>query len=47
MIQYCYYLQHDMSSFTLDLTFATDRLMSFTVTGVFRERTVSTIVERE
>ena len=29
-----------MTSFTLDLTFATDRLMSFTVTGVFRERTV-------
>ena len=33
--------QHDMNSFTLDLTFATDRLMSFTVTGCFRERTVS------
>jgi len=32
--------EHDMSSFTLDLTFATDRLMSFTVTGVFRERTL-------
>jgi len=32
--------EHDMNSFTLDLTFATDRLMSFTVTGVFRERTL-------
>ena len=33
-------MQHDKNSFTLDITFATERLMSFTVTGVFRERTL-------
>lgn len=32
--------EHDKNSFTLDITFATERLMSFTVTGVFRERTL-------
>ena len=30
--------QHDTSSFTLDIPFATERLMTFTVTGAFRER---------
>jgi len=30
--------RHDPSSFTLDVPFATDRLMTFTVTGVFKEQ---------
>jgi len=30
--------QHDLTSFTLDVPFATDRLVTFTVTGAFRER---------
>lgn len=30
--------QHDLTSFTLDVPFATKRLMTFTVTGAFRER---------
>ena len=30
--------QHDTSSFTLDIPFATERLMTFTVSGSFRER---------
>merc|ERR1711874_317023 len=30
--------QHDITSFTLDVPFATDRLMTFSVTGAFRER---------
>ena len=30
--------EHDLNSFTLDIPFATDRLMTFTVSGVFRER---------
>ena len=30
--------EHCMSSFTLDITLATERLVSFTVTGVFRDR---------
>ena len=29
--------EHDVTSFTLDIPFATDRLMSFTVSGIFRE----------
>ena len=29
---------HDVTSFTLDLPFATERLMTFTVSGVFKER---------
>ena len=29
---------HDPASLTLDLPFATDRLMTFTVTGIFKER---------
>jgi hypothetical protein len=29
---------HDPTSFTLDLPFATERLMTFTVSGVFKER---------
>ena len=32
--------EHCMSSFTLDITLATERLISFTVTGVFRDRDV-------
>jgi len=31
--------KHDMNSFTLDIPFATEKLMTFTVTGVFKERT--------
>jgi len=30
--------QHDITSFTLDVPFATDRLVTFSVTGAFRER---------
>jgi len=30
--------QHDLTSFTLDVPFATERLASFSVTGAFRER---------
>jgi len=30
--------QHDISSFTLDIPFATERLVTFSVTGAFRER---------
>jgi len=30
--------QHDLTSFTLDVPFATDRLVTFSVTGAFRER---------
>jgi nuclear RNA export factor len=30
--------QHDLTSFTLDVPFATDRLVTFAVTGIFRER---------
>lgn len=30
--------EHDLNSFTLDIPFATERLMTFTVSGVFRER---------
>jgi len=29
--------EHDVTSFTLDIPFATERLMSFTVSGIFRE----------
>jgi len=29
--------EHDITSFTLDVPFATERLMSFTVSGIFRE----------
>jgi len=29
--------EHDVTSFTLDVPFATERLMSFTVSGIFRE----------
>ena len=29
--------EHDKTSFTLDVPFATDKLMSFTVSGLFRE----------
>ena len=32
--------QHFMDSFTLDVTLATAHLMTFTVTGLFRERVV-------
>ena len=32
--------KHFMDSFTLDVTLATAHLMSFTVTGLFRERAV-------
>merc|ERR1712083_559521 len=30
--------QHDTTSFTLDIPFATERLVTFSVTGAFRER---------
>merc|ERR1712048_773683 len=30
--------QHDTTSFTLDIPFAMERLVTFTVTGAFRER---------
>jgi len=30
--------QHDFTSFTLDIPFATEHLLTFTVTGVYRER---------
>lgn len=30
--------QHDLTSFTLDVPFATERLVTFTVSGAFRER---------
>ena len=30
--------QHDLTSFTLDIPFATEHLLTFTVTGVYRER---------
>ena len=29
--------EHDVTSFTLDIPFATERLMSFSVSGIFRE----------
>jgi nuclear RNA export factor len=32
---------HDMNSLTLDVPFATDRIMTFTVTGIFKERKVN------
>lgn len=33
--------QHDFDSFTLDVPFATERLITFTVSGAFREREVT------
>ena len=38
--------QHDTSSFTLDIPFATERLMTFTVTGAFRERLPASSAKR-
>lgn len=33
--------QHDLTTFTLDIPFATERLITFTVSGAFRERNVN------
>jgi len=38
--------QHDTSSFTLDIPLATERLMTFTVCGTFRERIGAKIIRQ-